>query len=54
MSADRWGAVIAELSLPVSTDRDSWATPPWLTELLPEVDLDPCSNNRSTVKARPS
>lgn len=38
--------------LPCSADRDSWCTPPWLTDLLPEVDLDPCSNNRSTVKAR--
>ena len=37
---------------PNSADRDSWATPPWLTDLLPEVDLDPCTNNRSTVKAR--
>lgn len=31
--------------------RDSWATPPWLTALLPAVDLDPCSNDRSTVRA---
>jgi hypothetical protein len=32
--------------------RDSWATPQWLTRLLPVVDLDPCSNHRSTVRAR--
>jgi hypothetical protein len=34
------------------SDRDAWCTPPWLTALLPEVDLDPCSNERSTVRAR--
>ena len=32
-------------------DRDAWCTPAWLTALLPEVDLDPCSNPRSTVRA---
>ena len=37
---------------PVTSDRDSWCTPQWLTKLLPVVDLDPCSNERSTVKAR--
>lgn len=31
--------------------RDTYCTPPWLTYLLPEFDLDPCSNPRSTVKA---
>lgn len=31
--------------------RDGWCTPKWLTDLLPEVDLDPCSNKRSTVRA---
>jgi len=35
----------------VSDDRDSWATPAWLTALLPVADLDPCSNDRSTVRA---
>jgi hypothetical protein len=35
-----------------ASDRDSWCTPPWLTELLPLVDLDPCSNPRSTVRSR--
>jgi hypothetical protein len=30
-------------------DRDCWCTPKWLTDLLPLVDLDPCSNPRSTV-----
>jgi hypothetical protein len=32
-------------------DRDSWCTPAWLTALLSEVDLDPCGNPRSTVRA---
>ena len=40
-------------ALPEST-RDGWCTPSWLTDLLPEVDLDPCSNSRSTVRARVS
>lgn len=34
------------------SDRDSWCTPHWITEALPEVDLDPCSNERSTVRSR--
>lgn len=34
------------------SDRNSWATPAWLTALLPYVDLDPCSNSHSTVRAR--
>ena len=34
-----------------SGDRDSWCTPSWLTDLLPPVGLDPCSNARSTVAA---
>lgn len=32
-------------------DRNDWCTPRWLTALLPPVDLDPCSNHRSTVRA---
>ena len=32
-------------------NRDAWCTPEWLTRLLPFVDLDPCSNPRSTVRA---
>lgn len=32
-------------------DRDSWCTPPEITGALPPVDLDPCSNERSTVRA---
>lgn len=32
-------------------DRDSWCTPPEITSALPPVDLDPCSNERSTVRA---
>lgn len=34
------------------SDRDGWCTPKWLTDLLPHVDLDPCSNDRSTVRAK--
>lgn len=32
--------------------RDSWCSPSDVTELLPEVDLDPASNLRSLVKAK--
>lgn len=32
--------------------RDSWCSPECVTELLPEVDLDPATNPRSKVKAR--
>lgn len=35
----------------VEIDRDTWCTPPWLTEPLGRFDLDPCSNERSTVQA---
>lgn len=31
---------------------DSYTTPPWLTAMLPIVDVDPCSNPRSTVRAK--
>ena len=31
---------------------DSYCTPPWLTAMLPVVDTDPCSNPRSTVRAK--
>lgn len=30
---------------------DGWCTPLWLTDLLGPFDLDPCSNERSTVRA---
>lgn len=30
---------------------DGWCTPAWLTALLGPFDLDPCSNERSTVQA---
>lgn len=33
-------------------DRDTWATPEWLTSAIGHVDLDPCSNERSTVLAK--
>lgn len=45
------GPMEALISSPESLDRDSWTTPQWLTDLLPYVDLDPCSNVRSTVRA---
>ncbi len=32
-------------------DRDTWCTPSWITEALGSFDLDPCSNERSTVQA---
>lgn len=32
-------------------NRDAWCTPEWLAALLPLVDLDPCSNPRSTIRA---
>lgn len=32
-------------------DRNCWCTPRWLTELLPQADVDPASNPRSTVRA---
>lgn len=35
-------------------DRDAYCTPAEITALLPAVDLDPCSNPRSTVRARQS
>lgn len=35
----------------VEIDRDTWCTPPWLTEPLGRFDLDPCSNERSSVRA---
>lgn len=35
----------------VEIDRDTWCTPAWITEALGRVDLDPCANERSHVKA---
>lgn len=32
--------------------RQEWCTPKWLAELIGEVDLDPCSNKRSHIRAR--
>lgn len=37
---------------PNKVDRDAYCTPIEVTEALPFVDLDPCSNPRSTVRAR--
>ena len=39
------------LEIEVEPDRDSWCTPPWITEPIGTFDLDPCSNARSTVKS---
>ncbi len=36
------------------SDSDSYCTPSVLTEMLPLVDLDPASNERSTIRARRS
>lgn len=33
-------------------NRDAWCTPKWLCDALPFVDLDPCSNPRSAVRAK--
>lgn len=33
-------------------DRDTWCTPKWITDAIGEFDLDPCSNERSHVRAR--
>jgi DNA N-6-adenine-methyltransferase (Dam) len=41
-------AVIA----PIVPASDTYCTPRWLTARLPLVDLDPCSNPRSTIRAR--
>lgn len=34
------------------SDSDTQCTPRWLADLLPVVDLDPCSNSRSHIRAR--
>jgi len=36
------------------SDHDAWCTPRKITKRLPLVDLDPCSNSRSTIRARRS
>ena len=30
---------------------DEWLTPRWLTEILPQIDLDPCAHPSSSVRA---
>lgn len=32
--------------------RGDWCTPGWLADLIGEVDVDPCSNERSHIRAR--
>ena len=33
-------------------DRDTWCTPKWIADALGQVDLDPCSNERSHIQAK--
>jgi hypothetical protein len=35
----------------IDVDRDTWTTPQYLTDAIGSVDLDPCSNERSHVRA---
>jgi hypothetical protein len=35
----------------IEIDRDTWCTPKWLTDAIGEFDLDPCSNERSSVRS---
>lgn len=44
-------ATIRKRSREEAAMTDTTCTPPWLTDMLPYVDCDPCSNSRSTVKA---
>lgn len=44
-------ATIRKRSREESAQTDSTCTPKWLTDMLPYVDCDPCSNSRSTVNA---
>ena len=43
---------VDDLPEDIGPDRDTWATPEWLTRAIGRVDLDPCSNDRSTVLAK--
>lgn len=56
LDPDARGRIMRSLRSSVAServgDRDSYCTPPAITQLLPEVDLDPCSNPRSTVRAK--
>lgn len=56
LDADARGRIMRSLRSSVASerngDRDAYCTPPEITALLPEVDLDPCSNPRSTVRAQ--
>lgn len=44
-------ATIRKRSREESAITDTTCTPLWLTTMLPYVDIDPCSNSRSTVNA---
>ncbi len=50
-SQSRRVATIARRSASEAELTDSTCTPQWLTDMLPTVDFDPCSNSRSTVRA---
>lgn len=45
-------ATIARRSLTDAELSDATCTPQWLCDMLPPVDVDPCSNERSNVKCR--
>lgn len=44
-------ATIRKRSREESAQTDQTCTPRWLTDMLPYVNVDPCSNSRSTVNA---
>lgn len=46
------GAIAESPEPDVEIDRDTWCTPLWLAEAVGEWDIDPCSNDRSHIKAR--
>lgn len=37
-----------------SIDRDSWVTPAWIAQAVGSWDLDPCTNERSHIRAKQS
>jgi hypothetical protein len=54
LAADRAAPLFSLVPDPdpeVGIDRDTWCTPPWLTEPLGRFDLDPCGNGRSQVRS---
>ncbi len=45
-------ATIARRPKSETSKSDSTVTPKWLADMLPETDLDPCSNERSHIRSR--